>query len=165
MGLIIGASATAFAGVVLGSLLRLLLPNVALRVVVFAVLVAVVMREFGVVSFSLPQNARLVPQFVTREPLWGAVQFGAEMGTGMRTYSPTGLPHLVLVSIALLGSWQGALIAGCGFALGRALMLFTFLGARDKTGADHAFDVVLPKLRPLFAVLMLPIMFLLVVAP
>jgi hypothetical protein len=94
---------------------------------------------------------------------WGSVQFGAEMGTGMRTYSPTGLPHVVAISLFLLESWSDALMAGAGFALGRALMLVVFLVARDKMKADKAFDFALPTLTWLFALLFLPLAALLVV--
>jgi hypothetical protein len=126
------------------------------QAVVVVVAVVLLLREIGVFTFPIPQNARLVPQFVTRVPFWGALQFGAEMGTGMRTYSPTGLPHIVAVAVLLLASWPHAVLAGVGFALGRAVMLASFLVAPDKESADNAFTFSLPRIGPLFALLLIP---------
>lgn len=133
------------------------------QILVAVAAVVFLLRELDVLSFPLLQNARLVPQFVTRIPFWGAVQFGAEMGTGMRTYSPTGLPHIMALSIMFLASWQEALMAGAGFAAGRALMLLTFVAARDKMTADAAFQFTLPRLKLLFVVLAVPVVAALVI--
>ena len=115
------------------------------------------LRETRLISFPLPQNARLVPQFVTRVPFWGALQFGAEMGSGMRTYSPTGLPHVMVVAVFLLGGWSEAVLVAAGFAAGRALMVVTFLLARDKQQADHAFDSLLPRVQWVLVALFVPL--------
>ena len=130
IGLFLGAAATALAIVIVGSLLRAPLPPVTRQVVVALVAVVLIVREFGLITFPIPQNARLVSQFVTRVPFWGALQFGAEMGTGMRTFSPTGLPHVIVAAILLLAAWPAALLAGVGFALGRALMVVSFVLAQ-----------------------------------
>ena len=140
---------------VLGSLVRPI-PEIGRQAVVVVVAVILLLREIGVVTFPIPQNARLVPQFVTRVPFWGALQFGAEMGTGMRTYSPTGLPHIVAVAVLLLASWPEAALAGAGFAVGRAVMVVSFLVAPDKESADNIFTFSLPRLGPLFALLLVP---------
>ncbi|MFD2349460.1 MauE/DoxX family redox-associated membrane protein [Nonomuraea ferruginea] len=102
---------TAFAFVVVGSLLRVPFPPAVARVVVVVAAIVLLLQEIGVLRFPILQNARLVPQFVTRIPFWGSVQFGMEMGTGMRTYSPTALPHIMAISIVFLASWQQALLA------------------------------------------------------
>ncbi|WP_214324469.1 hypothetical protein [Nonomuraea sediminis] len=162
-GLFVGATATVFALVVIGSLLRAPFPVVFSQILVAAAAMVFLLRELDVLSFPLLQNARLVPQFVTRIPFWGAVQFGAEMGTGMRTYSPTGLPHIMAISILFLASWQEALLAGLGFAAARALMLLTFAMARDKMSADTAFYFTLPRLKVLFAILAVPMVAMLVI--
>ncbi|WP_433242621.1 hypothetical protein ACQPYK_38400 [Streptosporangium sp. CA-135522] len=162
-GLFIGAAATTFAFVVIGSLLRAPFPLMVLQILVAIAAVVFLLRELDVLSFPLLQNARLVPQFVTRIPFWGAVQFGAEMGTGMRTYSPTGLPHIMALSIVFLASWQEALMAGVGFAAGRTLMLLTFVAARNKTAADTAFHFTLPRLKLLFVILVVPVVAVLVI--
>ncbi len=158
-----GATATAFAFVVVGSLVRAPFPLLVLQIVVAVSAVVLLLQEFGVLKFPILQNARLVPQFVTRIPFWGAVQFGMEMGTGMRTYSPTALPHIMAISIVFLASWQQALMAGIGFAMARAVMLLTFTVARNKMEADKAFYFELPRLRPLFAILAIPMVVLLVI--
>ncbi|MEV4837292.1 hypothetical protein AB0K05_22405 [Nonomuraea sp. NPDC049486] len=155
---------TAFAFVVVGSLLRVPFPPAVARVVVVVAAMVLLLQEIGVLRFPILQNARLVPQFVTRIPFWGSVQFGMEMGTGMRTYSPTALPHIMAISIVFLASWQQALLAGAGFALGRAVMLLTFVAARSKNSADKAFSFELPRLRPLFVVLVIPMLALMVIA-
>lgn len=162
-GLFLGAVPTALALVAVGSLLRAPLPPEARRVAAALAVATLLLRELGLVRFKLPQNARQVPQFVTRIPFWGALQFGAEMGTGMRTYSPTGWPHAVAVLLMLLATWQEALLAGAGFALGRALMLLTFLAATDKTEADAAFGSV-PALERLFALMAAPLAVVLIAA-
>ncbi|MBY8871119.1 hypothetical protein K7640_04575 [Micromonospora sp. PLK6-60] len=64
-----------------------------------------------------------MPESVTyRGAELGAFQFGFEMGTGMRTYSPSALPHLVLAGLVLVVPFGGALLAAAGFALGRWVM-------------------------------------------
>ncbi|MEU8109237.1 hypothetical protein ACWGH8_19905 [Nonomuraea muscovyensis] len=162
-GLFVGAGAVTFVLVVVGSVLRAPFPTVVLQILVATAAVVFLLRELDVLSFPLLQNARLVPQFVTRIPFWGAVQFGAEMGTGMRTYSPTGLPHIMAISIMFLASWEEALLAGAGFAAARALMLLTFAAARDRMAADTAFSFTLPRLKVLFVVLAVPVVAMMVI--
>lgn len=147
LGLLLGGAFASAALVIVGSLIRSPLSPHAESAVAATLMSAFVLREAHLISFPLPQNARLVPQFVTRVHGWGALQFGAEMGTGMRTYSPTGLPHVLAVAIFFLSSWQEALVGGAGFAIGRAVMVLTFLLARDKEMADQAFDRLLPRLQ------------------
>ncbi|MFG1710342.1 hypothetical protein ACFLIM_44955 [Nonomuraea sp. M3C6] len=163
VGLFLGAFPTAFAFMIVGSVVRSPLPELVCQILAGLAVVVFILREFDVLKFPLLQNARLVPQFVAMTPFWGSVQFGAEMGTGMRTYSPTGLPHMMAISLLLLGSWSDALLAGAGFALGRALMLLTFLLARDKMTADKAFNFTLPKLKLAFVLASAPLLFILVV--
>ena len=159
-----GAIATALGFVVAGSLIRAPFPQLVASIIVAIAALVLLLREFSVISFPLAQNARLVPQFVTRIPFWGSLQFGLEMGTGMRTYSPTGLPHIMAIAIVFLASWPEALAAGAGFALGRTVMLLTFVATRSKTEADTAFYSELPRLTQVFAILSVPLIALLVVA-
>jgi hypothetical protein len=154
VGLYVGGVAVAAALVVAGSLVRAPVPAGARPWVVAAAAVPVLAAELGLLRLRLPQNARQVPQFVTGVPFWGPLQFGAEMGTGMRTYSPSGLPHLAALALLLLGSWPAGLAAGAGFATGRALMTLGFLGTRDRSRADDAFLRDLPRYRWVFAGLM-----------
>lgn len=150
-GLFLGAVATAMALVVVGSLIRVPVPGPARPWLVGVAAAVLLAREVGLLRFPVPQNARQVPQFVTGIPFWGALQFGTEMGTGMRTYSPTGLPHVVALGLLLLAGWPDALLAGLGFGAGRALMTLTFLSAGDRQAADHAFLDRIGRLRWLFA--------------
>jgi hypothetical protein len=150
-GLFAGGVATAMALVVLGSLVRAPIPAPARPWLAGVAVAALLAREVGLLRFKVPQNARQVPQFVTRVPFWGALQFGAEMGTGMRTYSPTGLPHVVAIGLLLLAGWPDALLAGLGFAAGRTLMTLTFLSTSDREEADRAFLTRIARLRWLFA--------------
>ncbi|MFF5213029.1 hypothetical protein [Streptosporangium sp. NPDC000396] len=110
--------AAAFGGVV-----QSVLPT-AVRLALLGVLaVIVLLRETGLITLRVPENARLVPEHVLhRGRVLGGIQFGFEMGTGMRTYSPSSLPHLVLLALLLAVPFPGALAAGAGFALARWIM-------------------------------------------
>lgn len=119
-----GGISVALAGLTLSSLLlRWWLPTTAAVAVVIATLVVAVSRDAGLIRVPLPQNARQVPEAIARSgPVLGALQFGAEMGTGMRTFMTTALPHVVLVVVLLLASPGQAIAAGIGFAAGRGLV-------------------------------------------
>ncbi|MEU7786670.1 MULTISPECIES: hypothetical protein [unclassified Amycolatopsis] len=122
-GLVCGGALTALVLVVAGSLLRAPLPVAVRWGVVAVALAAVLLRETGVWSFRLPENRRLVPDTVFRLGRHlGPLQFGFEMGTGVRTYLPSGLPYVAAVAVALTAPLPAALAAGAGFGLGRALM-------------------------------------------
>lgn len=140
LGLVAGGVLSAFGIVVVGSLLRPLLPVWLSWSLVLAAFVVIAAREVGLIGFRLPQNARLVPETVFRHgPFWGPFEFGLEMGTGMRTYVTSGLPYVVLLAIGLLASWPAALVAGVGFGLGRFVM--TSASLRLRTGEwDLLFD-------------------------
>lgn len=119
--------------------------------------VAIALREFGVVGFPLPQNARQVPQWMTAIPGYGALQFGIEMGTGMRTYLPTGLPHLLALAMLLLADPAAALLAGLGFGLGRVAMMLTVTIAVDPDIAYREFSGI-GRYRPAFTAVTLPLL-------
>lgn len=125
--------------VVAGSLLRVLAPSLVWAVLVLAWFAVIAAREFGVVQFRLPQNARLVPATVFRHgPFWGPFEFGLEMGTGVRTYVTSGLPYVLVPAIAFFAGWPAALVAGVGFGLGRMLMTAANLRFSD----DGEWDLV-----------------------
>jgi len=136
--------ATATVLVVTGSLVRTPLPPAGRWTVVGVVLIAVLLRQFGVLSFRLPENRRLVPETVFRLGRHlGPLQFGLEMGTGARTYLPSGLPYVGAAVVAMTASLPLALCAGAGFGLGRALMTLSSLRFVDTDGwyqewRDHA---------------------------
>jgi hypothetical protein len=58
------------------------------------------------------------------------------MGTGARTYLPSGLPYVAAVAVALMASVPAALCAGVGFGLGRALMTASNLRYSTDNGWD-----------------------------
>jgi hypothetical protein len=114
---------TAVVLVVIGSLLRAPLPPPARWAVVGAALTAVLLRQIDVLRFTLPESRRLVPETVFRLGRHlGPLQFGLEMGTGARTYLPSGLPYAGAVAVLMTASAPLALCAGAGFGFGRALM-------------------------------------------
>ncbi|WP_157549237.1 hypothetical protein [Nonomuraea candida] len=121
-GLMLGAL---LAGLVTGALggLASIIPE-AVRLWALAPFVAVIMLfELAGRPLSLPQNRRLVPQdVIPRADFAGPLQFGFEMGTGVRTFTPTALPQLLVLVIVLAGGLGPGLLAGLGFGVGRTLM-------------------------------------------
>jgi hypothetical protein len=93
---------------------------------------------------SLPQNGRQVPAWVTETHPAGFMVFGAEMGTGMRTFSPTVLPHVLAFSVLAVTVTQPltAVAAAAGFATGRALMIPLYR-AKTRDGGTYRFAVPL----------------------
>jgi hypothetical protein len=129
---LLGAWTVALVAGVLGGVVQALVPA-PVRLGLLAVLAAVVLlREFGLISVPVPENARLVPEHVVHKGrLVGGIQFGFEMGTGMRTYSPSAQPHLVLLAMLLALPWHGALAAATGFALARWSMAAASIAHSD----------------------------------
>ena len=121
-GLLLGAVLVAFVAAVAGALPQALIAGPVRAVVAGLAAVVVLGRELGFWRFPVPENARLVPEDVQHQGHWGALQFGFEMGTGMRTYSPSALPHLVLVAVLLVVPLPAAFALAAGFALGRLAM-------------------------------------------
>jgi hypothetical protein len=121
-GLLLGAALVTFVAGAVGALPQALLPPAARYALFALVTVPALLREIGLVRFRVPQNARLVPEDVQYLRRWGALQFGFEMGTGMRTYSPSALPHLVLAAVLLVVPLPAAFALAAGFALGRLAM-------------------------------------------
>jgi len=71
----------------------------------------------------LPQNRRIIDQQVVPRADEGTVlQFGFEMGTGVRTYSPNPAPLVATLTLIAIGSLVAGLALGVGFALGRWVM-------------------------------------------
>jgi hypothetical protein len=125
LGLLLGAVVT---GVISGAVGGLLSPLPAgFRLITLAGLLAVILPfELAGRPLSLPQNRRAIPQTIIPRPHPdGPLQFGFEMGTGLRTFMPTALPHALLVTVLLAGDPVTGLLAGVGFAVGRAMMPMT----------------------------------------
>ncbi|GAA2415182.1 hypothetical protein [Nonomuraea africana] len=132
LGLLLGASTVAFVAGVLGGVVQALVPA-SVRLGALALLAAAVLaRETGLVSFRVPENRRLVPEHVLNKGrVVGGMQFGFEMGTGMRTYSPSAQPHLVLAAMVLALPFGGTLAAGVGFGLARWAMAAASMAHSD----------------------------------
>ncbi|AEB42172.1 hypothetical protein [Micromonospora maris] len=141
LGLVAGGVVIAAALLLVGSLLRAPLPPpVRIGIVLVAALV-VTLRELGVLRFPLPENKRLVPESVFRLGRFaGPFQFGLEMGTGVRTYLPSGLAYLTAVVLLLFATPLTAVAAGVGFGLGRSLMTTSALHFDDSGGWNLEWD-------------------------
>lgn len=140
LGLMLGGVASAACLLVVGSLVRVAAPSIVLAVAVVAWFAVIAVREFGLLTFGLPQNARLVPESVFRHGrFFGPLQFGLEMGTGVRTYVTSGLPYVAAVLVALAASPAGAVVAGVGFGLGRSMMTTSNLRYSDDNTWDLAW--------------------------
>ncbi|MBG0831092.1 hypothetical protein HS041_25355 [Planomonospora sp. ID67723] len=123
MGLLLGAWTVAGVAAILGGLVQPILPAPVRLAPLGLLAVVVLLREWGLISVPVPENARLVPEHVLhRGRVAGGIQFGFEMGTGMRTYSPSAQPHIVLAALLLAVPPLGALAAGLGFAVARWAM-------------------------------------------
>ncbi|MEU6024984.1 hypothetical protein ACGFIK_09810 [Micromonospora sp. NPDC048871] len=141
LGLVAGGIVIAAVLLLVGSLVRAPLP-VPVRIgIVLVAAVLVTLRELGVLRFALPENQRLVPESVFRLGRFaGPFQFGLEMGTGVRTYLPSGLAYLTAVLLLLFATPVTALAAGVGFGLGRSLMTMSALHFDDSGGWNLEWD-------------------------
>jgi hypothetical protein len=93
-----------------------------------------------VLPFRLPQNARQVPSgIIVRADGAGALQFGFEMGTGLRTFMPTHMPHVLAGLALLVVPWWAAPLLGACFAAGRVIMVHSAVRLGDATAWDIAF--------------------------
>lgn len=101
---------------------------------VAVLLLFVVAGEFGLHHVLLPHRRAQVPTSVIGAGSdLGALRFGYEMGTGLRTHMPSNLPYLALASALLLADMVPALLIGLGFGLGRTGMA---LGRHHSGDAD-----------------------------
>lgn len=125
MGLFLGAAVVAGGLTAVGAILGVVVPlGVRLGVAVVLLGVLAVFELMGRAD-RLPQNRRLVPPTImAADADAGPLQFGFEMGTGLRTFAPSALP-LATVVVALLWAPGGLewLALTLGFGLGRSLAI------------------------------------------
>jgi hypothetical protein len=150
-GLLLGAVLVAFVAGVVGAIPQALVPAPVRWGLLGVAAVAVLLRECGLVRFRVPENARLVPEDVQHLREWGALQFGFEMGTGMRTYSPSALPHLVLLAVVLVVPFPAAFAVAAGFAAGRLAMPLLSNAWSADGGWTELWTRAEPVVRPLLA--------------
>jgi hypothetical protein len=107
-----------------------------------AIALVAVLRDWGIVHIPLPENKRQIPQTVFgQSPPRAALQFGFEMGTGVRTFLTATSPYLLASFILLSSSGAGgALAAGAGFGIGRGMIPAMRGLARDPQQWDDAID-------------------------
>ncbi len=116
----------------LGSLVRPAVPPAVSAGLIVAVGLFALAGECGLHHIALPHRKAQVPSAVIGAGGdAGALQFGFEMGCGLRTHMPSNLPYLPLVAVLLVGSWFAAVLAGLGFGLGRAAMALGRHHSRD----------------------------------
>ncbi|WP_067458315.1 hypothetical protein [Actinomadura macra] len=162
LGLLLGGTLSATVLWSLSGLSAPLPPHVrAAAILVVAALGAA--RESGLLSLPLPQNARQIPQEVLQTHLRrGSLQFGFELGTGVRTYVPSSAPYVLALALLLGHAAMGAaLIAGTAFGAGRALSALLSYLARDDH-RDAAIAVRMPAVKTLTALASLAALALLV---
>jgi hypothetical protein len=100
-GLLLGGTLTATVLWLLSGLAAPL-PDVVRTALIIAVAVLGVAREAGWVRIPMPQNARQIPQEVLRTRIRrGALQFGFELGTGVRTFVSASAPYVVALGLLL----------------------------------------------------------------
>jgi hypothetical protein len=61
------------------------------------------------------------------------------MGTGLRTFMTSSLPHLAALTVALYASWPYALLTGAAFGAGRAVMPLVRIGWGDAADWDRRY--------------------------
>jgi hypothetical protein len=113
------------------------------RVMLLAsVAVLTIMRDWGIVHLRLPENRRQVPQTVfAQRPYRAALQFGFEMGTGVRTYLTATSPYLLAFFIVFaVPDLAGVLTAGAGFGIGRGILPSMRHLAPDEHEWDDSID-------------------------
>ena len=111
--------------------------------VLLAVGLMLLIRQAGLVTLRLPQNARQVPQSVyLRHPVLANLQFGFEMGTGMRTLVTAVAPYLLLALMLLFPPAQlfTAVAVGAVFGMTRGIVPVLWKITADSPGTRHWWD-------------------------
>lgn len=118
-----------------------IIPESLAKSMVVVAAVATLARDYGLVRFRLPQKERQVPQEIVRLGPGGAsLQFGFELGTGMRTYLTAATPYAVAAAILLLGDPLIGMLAGGSFGVGRALMPLLRHASGDRRTWDRLLE-------------------------
>lgn len=147
VGLIAGGCTTALGLWVLSGLVSGVPTSVA-GAVVLGVAVLALAQDASLLRLPLPQNARQVPQDVLGGDLrQGALQFGFELGTGVRTYVSAASPYVLAVGVLVLElPLLLALVIGAAFGLGRFLMPLGRLVSADAEAWDQRLQRRMPSI-------------------
>ncbi|MFH8615029.1 hypothetical protein ACH4E8_08115 [Streptomyces sp. NPDC017979] len=139
-GLFFGGATTGLLLMLPAVLLQTVVPLPALTAALALATVLFLAIESGLLPFRMPQNARLVPSdIVVRTDGSGALQFGFEMGTGLRTFVPSHLPYAAIAVLLFGGPWWATPLGGLAFAFGRSLMVRSAVHSGDASAWDRAF--------------------------
>ncbi|AZK94591.1 MULTISPECIES: hypothetical protein [Streptomyces] len=139
-GLFLGGFATGLLLLLPAALVQAVAPDTVRTAAFTAAAVVFLAIEIRLLPFRMPQNARLVPSdIVVRTDGSGALQFGFEMGTGLRTFVPSHLPYVAIAALLFAGPWWATPLGGLAFALGRALMVRSSVRSGDASAWDAAF--------------------------
>ena len=150
-GLLFGAVLVGSIAGVVGALPQVLVPAPAREMLFGLLAVPVLLRECGLLRFRVPENGRLVPEDVQHLRRWGALQFGFEMGTGMRTFSPSALPHLALAAAVLVIPFPAVFVLAAGFAAGRLATALLSNAWSDDGSWTRVWARAEPLVRPVLA--------------
>ena len=135
VGIVLGAGVVAAVAVLLSGFVPWA-PAVARSVALLALVAAWVASDLPSVRFTLPQTHRQIGREVLGRPLSGPLQFGVELGTGVRTYMPSAGPYALAGLLLLFPSAPLAAVVAAGFGLGRSLgSWLRFLGGAERDEA------------------------------
>lgn len=138
--------------VTLGSLVRPVIPPAVRVGLIAAVALFVIAGECGLHRIVLPhRRAQVPPTVIAAGGDAGALRFGFEMGSGVRTHMPSNLPYLPLMAVLLVSAWPTALVTGLGFGLGRAAMALGRYYSRDGSWWDSQWQCQERPLRIILA--------------
>lgn len=106
-----------------GGLFRPFLGDVSRRLIVVLAIILWI-RECGFVHFRLPENARQIPQSVFGYRQGRAyLQFGFELGTGVRTHVTSSVVYLVPMVVLLIpNQFVDVVVLTLAYAIGRSLV-------------------------------------------
>ncbi|MCP2335829.1 hypothetical protein [Actinomadura rupiterrae] len=155
LGLLLGGTLSA-AVIWLASGLTAPLPHAVRAGLIIAVAALAAARDIGLLKIPLPQNSRQIPQEVLMHRLrTGTLQFGFEMGTGVRTYVSASSPYVLALGLFLAHlSAPATLLAGATFGAGRSLSAALTYWSRSET-RDALITTRMPPTKTLTALSLL----------
>ncbi|GGJ95416.1 hypothetical protein GCM10010123_26520 [Pilimelia anulata] len=148
-GLVLGGAATGVLLLLPAAVAQAALPA-GWRWALLGALVLVCLGCDTVLPWRLPQNGRQVPSSIIVETDGsGALRFGFEMGTGLRTFMPSHVPYVALGVALLVAPWWLAPAVGAAFGAGRTVMVRASVGSGDPSAWDAAYQRYRPLLHAL----------------